>query len=356
MTLIRFLSVLLIFLPMGQCLAANQNAVVFMYHHFGEPDLPTTNVRLDQFEQHLALLEQDNYQVWPLEKIIEYIRHHQPLPDKTIAITVDDAYRSVYTQAYPRLKARGWPFTVFVSTDVIDQSLPAYMSWQQMKEMQQHNVTFANHSASHDFLIKMRDDETSQDWSKRVTNDIKYAQRRIEKELGHAPMLFAYPYGEYNEALANIVTNLGYIGFGQQSGAIGPYSDLHILPRYPMSESFADIGEFKTKAASLALPVTDVHPWDPELHEDLRPSMEIGLKASDARLDQLACYVSSQGRVEVEWIDKDKRFTLRAKQALPVGRSRYNCTAPSAQTGRYYWFSHLWIRNERENSIPVQHR
>jgi len=346
MTLIRLLSGSLLFVVMAHCQAANQNAVVFMYHHFGEADLPTTNVTLDQFEQHLNLLEHDHYQVWALEKIVDYIRNDQPLPDKTVAITVDDAYRSVYTQAYPRLLAKGWPFTVFVSSDAVDQKLPAYMSWDQMREMRQHGVTFANHSASHDFLIRKRTGESLQGWRQRVIDDIQHAQARIEKELGEGAELFAYPYGEYNEALANIIKELGYTGFGQQSGAIGPYSDMRILPRYPMAEAFADIAQFRTKAASLALPVTDVKPWDPELVKDLQPRMEVTLAASDARLDQLACYLSNQGHIEIIWLDKDRRFAVRADRPLSVGRSRYNCTAPSAQSGRYYWFSHLWIRTD----------
>ena len=325
-------------------MAFSQSAVVFMYHHFGQNEFSSTNVRLTQFEQHLDLLEKDHYQVWPLAKIIEYLHSKQPLPDKTIAITVDDAYLSVYTEAYPRLKARGWPFTVFVSTDVIDQRLPAYMSWDQMRKMQQHRVTFANHSASHDHLIMMHKGETLQEWEQRITADIERAQTRLKKELGHAPQLFAYPYGEYNRVLANVISRLGFAGFGQQSGAIGPGSDMRALPRYPMSEEYADIENFKTKAESMALPVINVTPWDPQLHEDLQPVMDITLAPSDARLGQLACYVSKQGRGDVQWLEKNRRFTVTARQPLPAGRSRYNCTAPSAQPGRYYWFSHLWIR------------
>ena len=355
MTLVRLTSGLLLSLLITtHCLAADQNAVVFMYHRFGESDFPATNIRLDQFDQHLALLEQGGYQVWPLEKIIDHLRNNQPLPDNTVAITVDDAYRSIYTEAYPRLKKRGWPFTVFVSTDVIDQKLPAYMSWDQMREMRQHQVTFANHSASHDFLIRKQAGESLQDWNRRITGDIKRAQARIEKELGKAPMLFAYPYGEYNEALANIITQLGYTGFGQHSGAIGPHSDLRTLPRYPMAEAYADIREFKTKAASLALPVKTVKPWDPELDRDIQPEMEVSLAPSDARLDQLVCYVDGRKDVAVTWLDKDQRFIVRAKHPLPAGRSRYNCTAPSSQPGRYYWFSHLWIRQAEMNSTPSE--
>jgi len=32
------------------------------------------------------------------------------------------------------------------------------------------------------------------------------------------------------------------------------------------------------------------------------------------------------------------------EEPLGVGRSRYNCTMPSKENGRYYWFSKLWLR------------
>jgi len=31
------------------------------------------------------------------------------------------------------------------------------------------------------------------------------------------------------------------------------------------------------------------------------------------------------------------------EEPLGVGRSRYNCTMPSKENGRYYWFSKLWL-------------
>ena len=350
MTVMYLLTVSLFASVTTPCIANDRHdtashAVVFMYHHFGESDVPTTNVTIDQFKHHIEWLGMEGFNVWPLDRIVEHLRHDRPIPDKTIAITIDDTYVSVFSHAFPLLKSRNWPFTVFVSTDVVDQRLPAYMTWEQMREMQQHGVTFANHSATHRHLIRMRQDETLPQWKRRVTADIRYAQARLEDELGDAPSLFAYPYGEYNTMLAAIVADLGLTGFGQQSGAIGPYSDLRILPRYPMAEAFAQIGEFKTKALSLALPVTKVTPWDPQLQEDERqPLMTVTLASSEARLDQLVCYVSGQGAAEVSWLG-EKRFSVRAQRPLPVGRSRYNCTAPAEESGRYYWFSHLWIRS-----------
>ena len=130
--------------------AEQYSAVAVMYHRIGESNFPTTNVRIDQFEAQLQFLQQNNFQVWPLAKIINHLQQNKPLPDRTIALTMDDAYLSIYTQAYPRLKALGWPFTVFVTTDYIDKKLPDFMNWEQMREMEKHGASFGNHSSRHD--------------------------------------------------------------------------------------------------------------------------------------------------------------------------------------------------------------
>jgi peptidoglycan/xylan/chitin deacetylase (PgdA/CDA1 family) len=338
-------------LPLGAA-AEERQAVVLMYHHFGVDKYPSTNVRLAQFEAHLDYLATAGYEVWPLTRVVEYVLANKPFPARVVAITIDDAYLSVYEQAYPRLRARGWPFTVFVATDGVDRHFKAYMSWQQLREMQQHGATLANHSASHDYLIRQRPDENQAQWLGRLEQDIDRAQRRLTEELGQAPMLFAYPYGEYNTAVAALVKRLGYVAFGQQSGPVGLGSDTRVLPRFPMAERFAALADFQQKIASLAFPLQSVQPWDPVLRsatsaseEERAPSMVVRLADSDARLAQLSCFVSGQGSVPVKWLDRQQReFVVQAPAALGPGRSRYNCTAPSSQPGRYYWFSHLWIR------------
>lgn len=325
--------------------AEENQAVVLMYHHFGVEKHPSTNVRLAQFEAHLEHLETAGYQVWPLTRVVEHIRQHKPFPARVVAITVDDAYLSVYTEAFPRLQARGWPFTVFVATDGVDRSFQAYMNWDQMREMRQHGVTFANHTATHDYLVRRQEGETGEQWQMRMREDIERAQRRLKKELGSAPRLFAYPYGEYDTALANLVAEMGYVAFGQHSGPAGLSDDLRALPRFPMAESFAAIKDFRTKVASLAFPLEAVTPWDPVVASAQAPRMVVTLGESGARLGELACFFPAEGRVEVEWLNREQRqFAVQASTPLPRGRSRYNCTAPSHKQGRYYWYSHLWLR------------
>ncbi|MBI5135863.1 MAG: polysaccharide deacetylase family protein [Nitrospirae bacterium] len=322
-----------------------EHAVVLMYHQFGQADTPSTNIRLKQFDAHLDHLAAGGYQVWPLQRVVEHLTGGAPLPDRVVAITMDDAYASIHTHAYPRLKARGWPFTVFVATDGVDQEFPAYLDWGRIREMAAHGATFANHTASHDHLAERLPGEDSAAWRARVTADIRRGQERLTAELGTAPMLFAYPYGEFDTELANLVARMGYTAFGQQSGPIGRHSDRRALPRFPMAEAFGDAAEFAAKVATLPFPLAAVSPWDPTAALATNPpTLAVTLHPGPARLDALTCYASGQGAATVTWPDREgRRFAVRAALPLTGPRGRYNCTAPSPVAGRYFWYSHPWL-------------
>ena len=116
---------LLLIWPMA-AKAADQ-AVVIMYHRFGEQDYPSTNIRVEQFEAHLAELTSGKFKVMDLPDIVKALKAGESLPDRTVGISIDDAYASTYTVAWPRLKKAGLPFTVFVSTGQVDRKLGGMM-------------------------------------------------------------------------------------------------------------------------------------------------------------------------------------------------------------------------------------
>ncbi len=349
-------------LPGGGAVAAEgaegaaDSAVVFMYHRFGEDRYPSTSIRLEQFEAHLDYLAEHDYRVWPLARIVETLRRGEPLPERTVAITVDDAYASVYEEAYPRLKERDWPMTVFVATDPVDAGRSGYLTWEQMREMRDSGlVDFANHSASHDYLVRREAGEEevrSEAWEARMRRDVERAQRRLQAELGETantdPKLYAYPYGEYNTRLAEILTDKGYYAFGQHSGAIGGVDDRRALPRFALNEQYGGLEEFALRARSLPLPVAEAAPFDPVLDGNNPPRLEVTLADDDAvATEQLSCFAGGQGRIDLEWLDDGQaRFAVAAPEPLGPGRSRYNCTAPHRDQDRYFWFSRLWLNPE----------
>ncbi len=118
-------------------------------------------------------------------------------------------------------------------------------------------------------------------------------------------------------------------------------SDPRSLPRFPLNEAYGAIDAFRTKVASVPLPVTEIAPWDPLISERL-PKVVITLGETDNRIMELACFVSGQGKVDIDWIEPGVKFAVGPAKSLGNGRSRVNCTAPT-NSGRYRWFSHMWI-------------
>jgi len=327
-------------------------AVVLQYHHVGTSTPPATSTAPDRFAMHLDYLEQAGFEVVGLQELVDAVAAGGPLPDRAAAITFDDGYRSIYEAAWPLLKRRGWPFTVFVNPAPHDNGSPLFMSWDQLREMSAGGATIANHTVNHPHLLEHAPGQDEAAWQRRVAAEITGAQERIREEIGFAPLLFAWPFGEYDAALLELLGELGFTGFGQQSGPLALFSDLRALPRFPFGGPYGDRDDFATKVESLPMPLAagagsvrllsaSGQPLgDAVLAAPARPVLMLQL-AAGFDSGRLACYVSGQGRailhVEDGWV------RVQAERPLSEGRARYNCTAPSAETGRYHWFSQSWI-------------
>ncbi|MCB1728313.1 MAG: polysaccharide deacetylase family protein, partial [Gammaproteobacteria bacterium] len=147
---------------------AADHCVVLQYHHISEDTPGITSVTPEQFQEHMDYLRAHDHVVMPLEDVITALKTGEPLPERCVALTIDDAYVSAYEEAFPRVVRYAYPLTVFVSTDAVDNGLNGFLSWEQMREMSEHGITFQNHSRTHDHLIRRLDDETDDDWEQRV--------------------------------------------------------------------------------------------------------------------------------------------------------------------------------------------
>ena len=311
--------------------AVDNGAVVVMYHRFGDGRYPSTNITLEQFEAHLTELQKDKYTVMALPEIVAALREGRSLPDYAVAITVDDAYASFWNEAVPRLQQAGFPFTLFVATEPVDQGRGDYMSWDQLRELQAMELaTIGSQTHTHPHMP---------DLSKQANlEELRTSQRRFQEELGAAPELIAYPYGEYSNPVQAAARQVGFVaGFGQHSGAIGRTSDMFGLPRYAFNESFGDMERFRLAVNSLPLPATDVVPDDAKLTPDQNPPM-YGFTVHPAvgGLNGLSCFASGRGKVPAQTI-ADQRVEVRLDEPFPPGRARINCTMPGPNN-RWRWF------------------
>lgn len=332
-SILSFFSVLLLVVA---CPCRASHAVILQYHHVSDNTPNSTSISPIQFRQHMQYVSQ-HYHVMPLDKVIEALQQHKPLPDNTVAITFDDGYEDILTNGTPILKEYKFPYTVFINPDQIGQRKDQ-LTWQQVKSMAQHGALFANHTNGHIHLLQTLPGETHQAWLIRVTDNIQQAEQQLQQQLGYSLKYLAYPYGEYNQALQQWLGQHGYVGFGQQSGAIDNDSTFGALPRYPAAGRFANLASLKVKLASLPMPVTQDSIDNPVFAPDQPfPIVTIQVDSDDFDQGQLRCYYQGNAFQPV-W--QDHRFSVQLPGKLKPGRSRLNCTVPShSKNGRYYWYS-----------------
>ncbi|TMP25273.1 polysaccharide deacetylase [Pseudoalteromonas rubra] len=317
-------------------------AVILQYHHVSEKLPAVTSVSEATFRQHLNFLKSEQFSVIALDELIQQLQAGKTLPPKTVAITFDDGYLNNMEAAAPILEQFGYPYTIFVNPKLIDEKKGYVMSWPQLRQLSKRGALIANHSAQHDYLHLKKAGESQAQWRSRIRQDLVWSQARIKEEIGHDLPYIAYPYGEFDRPLQDLVAELGLVGIGQHSGAVGPDSDFTRLPRFPASGIYANLSTLKTKLYSLAFSLAKADYQD-SVTDNRTPSITLTFKEMDFYQNQFACFVSGLGKADLTW-QGEKTVTITTPKPLSSGRSRYNCTAPSKRfSGQFYWYSQPWV-------------
>jgi len=331
--ILKILFIFFICLNISSSYASNikNSAVVFMYHKFGVSKYPSTSVTIEQFDEHLKEFSKSKYSVESVEFIIDTIINDGDLPENTIGITIDDADKSFYEVGWPKFKEMGFPVTLFVNTSTIHENNKNYLNWDQIRELVNEGVSIGAHSHSHYHMADLSIEE--------VKDEIEISNNIFLKELGSIPPLFAFPYGEANEEIINVLKEYKFkVAFGQHSGVINETSNLYYLPRFSLNERYAEIDRVKFAANAKGLGIYDFIPTDPTISEN---PPYIGFSLLDEKLvPSIDCFVfDNKGQVEKELYKFNERIEIRLKRKLTEGRSRVNCTAKGSDN-QWRWFGH----------------
>jgi len=227
-----------------------QTIPILCYHRFG-PRPSKLTVTKSAFEAQMEYLATNGYHVVPLARVRAFLDAKEPLPRKTIAITIDDGYRSTYEVAYPVLRKYGFPATVFLYSDFVGAA--DALTWPQMKEMAATAlIDIQPHSKTHSNLTQRQPNETDAAYRDRIRREVDAPIAVIRERLDVASTTFAYPYGDANDTVFNELTRANVpLGFTVTPGGNPFYAHPYLLRR-SMVFGDQDLDAFKAKLATFA--------------------------------------------------------------------------------------------------------
>ena len=318
----------------GEVLKANYASFI-MYHRFGDSRYPSTNIKKEQFLKHINELLNPKYNVINIERALLAINNIKPVKDRSVVITIDDAYSSVYKYAWPIFKKYNLPFTLFVSTDVIDNKTPGYMSWEEIRTLRDHGVTIGSQTKSHPHMFKLS--------KKKIKEELSFSNKRFIDEVGSAPKIFAYPYGEYNLEVLDQVRLHGFVAaFGQHSGVAHKSLGLYELPRFAMNEKYGNMDRFLLAVNALPMPIFDLSPKNPVISRN-PPSYGFTLSNKIEPKNAIRCFANNGLKAETKRLGRN-RIEIRLNGPFLKGRGRINCTM-AGNENRWRWLGRQFIIN-----------
>ncbi len=311
--------------------AVSTGTTVLIYHRFGEEQYPTTNVSLEKFKEQMAWLKDNNYKVIPLARLVECLHENRKLPERSVVITIDDGYRSTYTEAWPILREYGYPFTVFIYVRATEQGYGNILTWEEIKEMKNDGVLFQSHSWSHPYFVERTRGMTEKEYRKWIRTDLEKGSEIMEQRLGERPEYLTLPYGVYNSTVLEEGRNLGYKAIlTQDPGSVSRHTSPYFIPRDAiLGDEWSTLDHFQKVLERVDLPVKTKIPA-PE------PGLPMVIEKFGARLvhperylpGTLGVYVTGMGWRQAEregdlvYIGNDKPLTRGVSRITVSGREK----------------------------------
>ena len=305
----------------------DEGILSIMYHRFNENKYPSTNNRMNVFENHIKIIKNLKYEFLNPNNFEDVF--DKPKTQKKILLTIDDAFQSFYEEAWPFLKKEKIPFILFVSTEPIGKK--GYMTWQQIKEIEKESFTMiGHHSHSHEYMINWNNTD--------FVLDIEKSSSIFKKELGYIPTLFSYPFGEYSEFMRDYISKNFNYAFGQHSGVIDLNKEKFQLPRFPINENYGEIKRFTSIINTYPLEYKNLLPNEKKLTEDNNPPIfEVEFFKKQENIQNINCF-SNEGNIwkRSETSIKNNILKIRFREPFKPRRGRVNCSLND--NGKWRWF------------------
>jgi peptidoglycan/xylan/chitin deacetylase (PgdA/CDA1 family) len=232
---------------------------VLGYHDFSGKEMETAmRIRTSKFRKQMESIRQLGIPVIPMADFIAWKDGGKAIPRKAIVLTMDDGWKSVYTDAYPILKEFGYPFTIYLYKNYVDGGGKA-LTTPMIKEMMANGATIGSHSVSHPFPqeVKKFRKQGEEAFNKFLDTEMGESKRFLEGKFGGKVDTFAYPGGYFTEEMLTKAAELGYTHlFTVHPGKVKRSVANNVLPRYVILGNYDKIFDFATsfREAQSSLP------------------------------------------------------------------------------------------------------
>lgn len=218
--------------------------VPILYYHSISSGESTDGVPLEVFQEQINALVRCGYRVIRLEDLIEMLRTGKPIGRKTTVITFDDGYKDVFNNVFPLMNAHGFPFAVFVVTDLIGKQkwhttgtwrwqdepdgkgsrLYQFLSVSQIRQMCQSGVGVYSHTKSHRDLTSLSDDE--------LIAELRDSAEEVRAITGKEARIFCYPKGKWSPRVWKALFHCQYLAAcSTEAGVNDKNTNLMMLKR-----------------------------------------------------------------------------------------------------------------------------
>ena len=209
---------------------------VLMYHRIAPKNeignsLPGLVISPTQFRSQLTALKRSGWTTVTAATLAEHLGTGEPLPKKTMVITIDDGRVDGYTNAFPILQELDFVATYYVITGRVNRN--KYLTVTQLQEMAAGGMEIANHTLSHLGVEKKS--------AAYITNQVLAAQDQLTAWLGVAPVTFAYPFGYHPKNLQQAVANANLrLAFTTVFGRVHTLKTALLSPRLGIRPSITE--------------------------------------------------------------------------------------------------------------------
>jgi peptidoglycan/xylan/chitin deacetylase (PgdA/CDA1 family) len=305
------------------------------YHDFSNTEPETEmRIRTTKFRKQMETLRQLGITVISLDDFTAWKRGEKQIPDKSVVLTLDDGWKSVYTDAFPILKEFGYPFTLYLYKNYVDGGGKALTS-AMIAEMVKAGATIGSHSVSHPYpsTVKSFRKKGPDAYDAFLRKELGESKRFLESKFKVKISSYAYPGGFLTEEMLPLGKEFGYTHlFTVQPGKVKRSLPNDTLPRYMILGTYDKIFEFATTFRDAASPVlapegaiagliqTTPQPVIPEAGAIINSRMpEISADLSgvaDIDPESLVMKVSGFGEVPANFAAETGKFSWQVNRRL----------------------------------------